>query len=154
MCCRCVSSPRCRSELIDSAWVVNVPGQKCTKKTRFNFGNDILGEALKKIRVTSRIVPVILFLYMFSASVIPATCIICLVVFQIWCHSYVKHVPHSVPIILIIISNDIHLNPGPHYQNNYLHYYIKRYSLKPWTSPSKQFSQLQIMEPELHYKPK
>ena len=27
-----VSSPRCRSELIDSAWVVIVPGQKCIKK--------------------------------------------------------------------------------------------------------------------------
>ena len=31
-CCMCrkrLSSPRCRSELIDSAWVVIVPGQKC-----------------------------------------------------------------------------------------------------------------------------
>ena len=34
-CCMCrkrLSSPRCRSELIDSAWVVIVPGQKCIKK--------------------------------------------------------------------------------------------------------------------------
>ena len=34
-CCMCrnrLSSPRCRSELIDSAWVVTVPGQKCIKK--------------------------------------------------------------------------------------------------------------------------
>ena len=34
-CCVCrklLSSPRCRSELIDSAWAVNVPGQKCIKK--------------------------------------------------------------------------------------------------------------------------
>ena len=34
-CCVCrkrLSSPRCRSELIDSAWVVIVPGQKCIKK--------------------------------------------------------------------------------------------------------------------------
>ena len=33
-CCMCrkrLSSPRCRSELIDSAWVVIVPGQKCIK---------------------------------------------------------------------------------------------------------------------------
>ena len=30
------SSPRCRSELIDSAWVVIVPGQKCIKKKKSN----------------------------------------------------------------------------------------------------------------------
>ena len=29
---KCLSSPRCRSELIDSAWVVISPGQKCIKK--------------------------------------------------------------------------------------------------------------------------
>ena len=32
MCRKRLSSPRCRSELIDSAWVVIVPGQKCIKK--------------------------------------------------------------------------------------------------------------------------
>ena len=35
-CCVCrkrLSSPRCRSELIDSAWVVIVPGQKRIKKS-------------------------------------------------------------------------------------------------------------------------
>ena len=31
MCRKCLSSPRCRSELIDSAWVVIVPGEKCIK---------------------------------------------------------------------------------------------------------------------------
>ena len=31
MCCKRLSSTRCRFELIDSAWVV-VPGQKCIKK--------------------------------------------------------------------------------------------------------------------------
>ena len=36
-CCICrkrLSSPRCRSELIDSAWVVIVPGQKCIIKKK------------------------------------------------------------------------------------------------------------------------
>ena len=32
MCRKRLSSPRCRSELIDSAWVVIVPGQKCINK--------------------------------------------------------------------------------------------------------------------------
>ena len=34
MCRKRLSSPRCRSELIDCAWVVIVPGQKCIKKSK------------------------------------------------------------------------------------------------------------------------
>ena len=32
VCRKSLSGPRCRSELIDSAWVVIVPGKKCIKK--------------------------------------------------------------------------------------------------------------------------
>ena len=42
---------------------------------------------------------------------------------QIWCYCYAKRIHHWLPILLIIISNDIHLNPGPHYyQNNFLNF--------------------------------
>ena len=34
MCRKRLSSPRCRPELIDSAWVIIVPGQKCIKKNQ------------------------------------------------------------------------------------------------------------------------
>ena len=34
MCRKRLFSPRCRSELIDSAWVVIVPGQKCINKKK------------------------------------------------------------------------------------------------------------------------
>ena len=44
-------------------------------------------------------------LYIFSVSVTSDTCIVCLLVFQIWCY-----------------SNDNHLNPGPHYQNNFFNF--------------------------------
>ena len=37
MCRKGLSCPRCRSELIDSAWVVIVPGQKCIKKNHSVF---------------------------------------------------------------------------------------------------------------------
>ena len=47
-CCVCrkrLSSPRCRSELIDSAWVVIVPGQKGIKNdTKTNLGTKITGD--------------------------------------------------------------------------------------------------------------
>ena len=36
MCRKRLSSPRCRSELIDSAWVVIVPGQNCINRKKRN----------------------------------------------------------------------------------------------------------------------
>ena len=44
------------------------------------------------------------------------------VIFQIWCHSYVKPVPHWLPIILIFLTNDVDLNPGPQFQNNFYNF--------------------------------
>ena len=87
-----------------------------------NIGNDILYLSLNKINVTSRVASVTLLLYIFSISVTPATCILCLFMFQIWCYSYVERIPHWLPVFLIVISNDIHLNPGPHYQNNFFNF--------------------------------
>ena len=42
----------------------------------------------------------------------------CLIICQIWCHSHITRVSHWSPIILIILSNDINLNPGSNFQNN------------------------------------
>ena len=82
-----------------------------------NFGNSI-DLSLKLSKIISRVISSTLPLYIFCILVTPATCIVCLVMFQIWCHSHVKHVPRWLPIILILLSNDINLNPGPHFQNN------------------------------------
>ena len=40
MCRKRVSSPRCGSELIDSAWVVIAPGQKCINIKIYNYLSD------------------------------------------------------------------------------------------------------------------
>ena len=87
-----------------------------------NIGNDILHLSSNKINVTSRVASVTLLLYIFSTSVTPATCIVCLFMIQIWCYSDVKRIPHWLPVFLIVISNDIHLNPGPHYNNNFFNF--------------------------------
>ena len=42
--------------------------------------------------------------------------------FQVRCHSYVKRAPHWLSAILIILSNDINLNPEPHFQNNFFNF--------------------------------
>ena len=54
-------------------------------------------------------------IHIFAIAVTPATCILCLLVFQIWCHSYKRNVPFWFPLILILLSNDVHMNPGPHF---------------------------------------
>ena len=79
--------------------------------------NPIIGNvvdvSLKFNKVISRFISATLSLYIVSISITSATCTLCLIIFQIWCHSYVKRVPHWLPIILIILSNYIHLNPSP-----------------------------------------
>ena len=59
------SSPHCRSELIYSAWVVIVPGQKCLKKRkekRNNMSINVYGvdddkKVIYPLRVSSALVP-------------------------------------------------------------------------------------------------
>ena len=31
----------------------------------------------------------------------------------------ISNVPIWLPVILILLLNDVHLNPGPHFQNNF-----------------------------------
>ena len=63
-----------------------------------------------------------LSIYIFSIGVTPVYGILGLIVFQIGCHCCEKHVPHWLPIILIILSNDVHINPGRQFQNNFFNF--------------------------------
>ena len=85
--------------------------------TIHNIG-DISTLPLKSNKLITNVVSGILILNIFSISITPATYTLCLIIFQIQCNFYVKRIPHWFPIILIILSNDIHLNPGPYSQNN------------------------------------
>ena len=59
---------------------------------------------------------------LFTSAFTPGTHLVCLFVFQNLCHSIVKTVPRWVSILLILLSNDIHLNPGPQNPNNFLNF--------------------------------
>ena len=61
-------------------------------------------------------------IYIFVIANTPATYILCLIVFQTWCYLCIKNVPNWLSVILVILSNDIHLNPGPQYQNNFFNF--------------------------------
>ena len=80
--------------------------------------------SLKFSKIISRVFCGTLLLYKFCISITPATCTLCLIIFQIWCHWYVRRVLRWLPIILIILSNDVHLNPGPHFQNNFFNFML------------------------------
>ena len=54
----------------------------------------------------------------FSGSIIPVACLLCICIIQIWCYAFIKKNPQWVPLILILLANDIDLNPGPQFQNN------------------------------------
>ena len=88
-----------------------------------NFGS-LIYLLLKFSETTSRPICNALSFYKFSISVTPFACIVSLFVFQIWTYSINKCVPFWLPILLILISNDIHLNPGPpsHLQNNFFNF--------------------------------
>ena len=88
--------------------------------TNLNFGS-LIDLLLKFNKTASRFLFNALSLYILSISVTPLACIVSLFVFQNWTFSIKKCVPYWLPILLILISNDIHLNPGPstHLQNNF-----------------------------------
>ena len=62
---------------------------------------------------------ILLFVCIFSIAVTPATSILCILVFQIGCLLFTKNILTWLPIFLTILSNDIHVNPGPNEAGNW-----------------------------------
>ena len=90
-----------------------------------SYGNVVkltLTLTLKFSKIVSWTLFTILSIYIYSIALTPGTYIVCFMVFQTWCHSLKKHVPLWLPIILILLSNDINLNPGPHFQNYFFNF--------------------------------
>ena len=87
-----------------------------------NFGRFDL--PLKFCKIAARSIFTVLTIYIFSIAVTTPSCILSLVVFQIWTSSFSKNEPYWLSMLLILMSNDIHLNPGPqpHFQNNFLNF--------------------------------
>ena len=79
---------------------------------------------LKFRKIVSRTIFSILSIYIYSIALTPATYILSLMIFQVRCHSFTIHVPPWLPTILILLSNDIHLNPGPHFHNSFLNFML------------------------------
>ncbi len=58
------------------------------------------------------------FFYISLIAVTPATHVICLLFTYVLCSKIIRNVPIWVPFLLILLANDIELNPGDHYHEN------------------------------------
>ena len=56
----------------------------------------------------------------FTDSISPATLQLSIFVCQIWCHALSRNVPKWLPFLLILLANDIELNPGPPLRNKFI----------------------------------
>ena len=77
---------------------------------------------LKFCKFVSWSIPIAVSICIFSLAITPSAYILSLIVFQISCHSLTKKAPHWLSIILILLSNDVQLNPGPQFQNNFFNF--------------------------------
>ena len=59
-----------------------------------NCCKNLLNLLLIKIKSTRMVSSVVFLLYNFSLSVTPTACILCILIFQFWCYSYIKRIPH------------------------------------------------------------
>ena len=58
--------------------------------------------------------------FIFTDAISPETHTLSIFVFQIWCNVLSSNTPRWVPLLLILMANDIELNPGPSLQNQFL----------------------------------
>ena len=82
----------------------------------------VLKGALRFTTTISNILFVIITILLLYITVTTSAHLLCFCVFQVVFHSYVNKVSLWLPIILVILSNDVHFNPGPHFQNNFFNF--------------------------------
>ena len=74
---------------------------------------------LKLRKVLSQISFAILSIYLFYLATTTSACILCLLVFQNECLSLTQIIPQWLNILLIILLDDVHQNPGPPFHNSF-----------------------------------
>ena len=72
----------------------------------------VLNSALRFSKTISNIIFVIITIFLLSIAMTPSAHILCFCVFQVFFHSYVNKVSLWLPIFLVMLSNDVHFNPG------------------------------------------
>ena len=81
-----------------------------TRDINFSFSFETTRHTIKKINVLLFTLQTI---HVFYLATTPSTIILSFLVFQNSCHYFIKHTPCWLPSLLIILSHDVHQNPGP-----------------------------------------
>ena len=78
--------------------------------------------ALQFRKILFQLLFIILSIYIFHLAITPIASILCILVFQNWCHCCTQHCPQWLQILLIILSNHVSRNPGPRFHNSLLNF--------------------------------
>ena len=74
---------------------------------------------LKNRKKVQSLIFIVISFYIFESACEPITQTLSLFIFQIFCHRFVDF-SAWLPGLLIVLSNDIHVNPGPKFSNAFL----------------------------------
>ena len=101
--------------------------------------------ALKFRKTLFQLLFTILSIYIFHLVITPIASILCILVFQNWCHCGTQSSPQWLQNLLLILSNDVSRNPGPPFHNSF-------FSLISWNVNSiakDDFQRVRVIEAHL-----
>ena len=80
---------------------------------------NLLFQSLEFRKILSQCLFVTISIYIFYTATTSSACILCLLVLQNLCLFFTQHYSHCLQILLILLSNDVHQNPGPRFHNSF-----------------------------------
>ena len=98
--------------------------------------------SLNTCRKASRVVALCLLFYQYSISTFTVDHICSLIMTYVYCSLVTKNVPLWLSVLLILLSNDIQLNPGPNYRGKY--FTFMNWNLN--SLPKNDFERVQLIE--------
>ena len=90
--------------------------------SHISYGYLPFSPSLKNCKNFRKIFPYLSYLSLAVSAVTPVAHILCLLTSYILCRHITRSIPLWVPFLLILLSNDIELNPGPQYHENFLNF--------------------------------
>ena len=102
----------------------------------FNFRRSI------RLNCVGKFVSLLVSLFIQASAISPSTHILSICVTIIYCNIITKRVPPWVSLLLILLSNDIELNPGDDYHGNFFTFM----NWNPNSLAKNDFERMQLIE--------
>ena len=98
------------TNLKQDIYYTTIPYYYTARDINFSFSFETTRHTIKKI---NGLLFTLQTIHVFYLATTPSTIILSFLVFQNSCHYFIKHTPCWLPSLLIILSHDVHQNPGP-----------------------------------------